>query len=116
MVKRRCVERRYYFAPASDAEGQRCPDCGAMQLPRPDRRHDQPHQRRQQRGLHRHDNWRSQIVHEAVHAVFGPRKQQPPNEIDEAAAYLGETVWFRAGGLGRVVGANNKLRGTAGKV
>jgi hypothetical protein len=104
MVKRRCVERRYYFAPASDADGQRCPDCGAMQLPRPDRRHDQPHQRRQQRGLHRHDNWQSQIVHEAVHAVFDLRKQQPPNKIDEAAAYMGETVWFRAGGLGRVVG------------
>jgi len=55
-------------------------------------------------------------VHEAVHAVFGLRKQQLPNEIDEAAAYLGETVWFRAGGLGRVVGANDTLRDAAGKV
>jgi hypothetical protein len=66
--------------------------------------------------LHRHDNWRSQIVHEAVRAAFGLRKQQPPNEIDEAAAYLGETVWFRAGGPGRVVGANDTLRDAAGKV
>jgi len=39
-------------------------------------------------------------VHEAVHAAFDLRTQQPPSEIDEAVAYLGETVWFRAGGLG----------------
>ena len=49
------------------------------------------------------DNWRSQIVHEAAHAAFDLDKEQPPNEIDEAVAYLGETVWFRAGGLGRVI-------------
>ena len=30
-------------------------------------------------------------------------REQPPNEIDEAVAYLGETVWFRAGGLGRII-------------
>ena len=41
----------------------------------------------------------------AVHAAFDLARDQPPNEIDEAAAYLGETVWFRAGGLGRVVTA-----------
>jgi hypothetical protein len=39
-------------------------------------------------------------VHEAVHAAFDLRTQQPPSEIDEAVAYLGETVWFRGGGLG----------------
>jgi hypothetical protein len=51
------------------------------------------------------DNWRSQMVHEAAHAAFDLGKEQPPNEIDEAVAYLGETVWFRAGGLGRVITA-----------
>ena len=51
------------------------------------------------------DDWRSQVVHEAVHAAFDLGREQPPNEIDEAAAYLGETVWFRAGGLGRIVTA-----------
>ncbi len=51
------------------------------------------------------DNWRSQIVHEAVHAAFDLAAEHPPNEIDEAVAYLGETVWFRAGGLARIVTA-----------
>ena len=51
------------------------------------------------------DNWRSQIVHESIHAAFDIEGSRPPNEIDEAVAYLGETVWFRAGGLGRVVTA-----------
>lgn len=51
------------------------------------------------------DNWRSQIVHESVHAAFDLAGERPPNEIDEAAAYLGETVWFRAGGLARTVRA-----------
>jgi hypothetical protein len=51
------------------------------------------------------DNWRSQIVHEAVHAAFDLAGERPANEIDEACAYLGETVWFRAGGLGRTVTA-----------
>ena len=51
------------------------------------------------------DNWRSQVVHEAIHAAFDLAKEKPPNEIDEAAAYLGETIWFRAGGLGRTVTA-----------
>ena len=51
------------------------------------------------------DNWRSQIVHESIHAAFDIEGTRPPDEIDEAVAYLGETVWFRAGGLGRVVTA-----------
>jgi hypothetical protein len=51
------------------------------------------------------DNWRSQIVHESIHAAFDLEGKRPPDEIDEAVAYLGETVWFRAGGLGRVVTA-----------
>jgi hypothetical protein len=51
------------------------------------------------------DNWRSQIVHEAVHAAFDLAGEHPPNEIDEAAAYLGETAWFSAGGLARIVSA-----------
>jgi hypothetical protein len=51
------------------------------------------------------DDWRSQIVHEAIHAAFDLAREQPPNEIDEAAAYLGETIWFRAGGLARTVKA-----------
>ncbi len=49
------------------------------------------------------DNWRSQIVHESVHAAFDLAGEKPANDIDEAAAYLGESVWFRAGGLGRTV-------------
>jgi len=32
------------------------------------------------------------------------------------STYLGETVWFRAGRLGRVVGANDTLRDAAAKV
>jgi hypothetical protein len=51
------------------------------------------------------DNWRSQIVHESIHAAFDIEGTRPPDEVDEAVAYLGETVWFRAGGLGRVVTA-----------
>ncbi|WP_439579689.1 hypothetical protein [Elioraea sp.] len=51
------------------------------------------------------DGWRSVVVHEAVHASFDLANERPPNEIDEAAAYLGETVWFRAGGLARSVTA-----------
>ncbi|MBW8269737.1 hypothetical protein [Caldovatus aquaticus] len=51
------------------------------------------------------DNWRSQSVHEAVHAAFDLAGERPPSELDEAAAYLGETVWFRAGGLARTVRA-----------
>src|SRR4051794_28063332 len=38
------------------------------------------------------DNWRSQVVHESVHAAFDLGNKRPPNEIDEAVAYLGETV------------------------
>jgi hypothetical protein len=65
------------------------------------------------------DNWRSQIVHEAVHAAFDLGREQPPNEIDEAVAYLGETVWFRAGGLGRIVTAPDaaaKIYGAASEI
>jgi hypothetical protein len=36
-------------------------------------------------------------------ASFDLGREQPPNEIDEAVAYLGETVWFRAGGRGRII-------------
>ena len=65
------------------------------------------------------DNWRSQIVHEAVHAAFDLGGEHPPNEIDEAAAYLGETVWFRAGGLARIVTAPDaaaKIYGAASEI
>jgi hypothetical protein len=65
------------------------------------------------------DNWRSQVIHESIHAAFDLEGKRPPNEIDEAVAYLGETVWFRAGGLGRVVTAPDaaaKIYGAATEI
>jgi hypothetical protein len=65
------------------------------------------------------DNWRSQIIHESIHAAFDIEGKRPPDEIDEAVAYLGETVWFRAGGLGRIVTAPDaaaKIYGAANEI
>jgi hypothetical protein len=45
------------------------------------------------------DSWRATIVHESVHAAFDLAKESPANDLDEAAAYLAETVFWMAGGL-----------------
>jgi hypothetical protein len=38
-------------------------------------------------------------VHESVHAAFDLAKESPADDLDEAAAYLAETVFIMAGGL-----------------
>jgi hypothetical protein len=45
------------------------------------------------------DAWRATIVHESVHASFDLAKESPANELDEAAAYLAESVFWYAAGL-----------------
>jgi hypothetical protein len=45
------------------------------------------------------DSWRSEIVHESVHASFDLAKETPANDLDEAAAYLAGTVFIMAGGI-----------------
>jgi hypothetical protein len=45
------------------------------------------------------DSWRATIVHESVHCAFDLAKEHPANELDEAAAYLAESVFWHAGGL-----------------
>ncbi len=49
------------------------------------------------------DFWRAQIVHEAVHASFDLAGESPPNDTDEACAYLAETVYVKKGVLGRTI-------------
>ena len=49
------------------------------------------------------DFWRAQIVHEAVHASFDLAGESPANELDEACAYLAETVYVKKGVLGRTI-------------
>jgi len=49
------------------------------------------------------DFWRAQMVHEAVHASFDLAGESPANELDEAAAYLAETVFIKKGVLGRII-------------
>jgi hypothetical protein len=45
------------------------------------------------------DPWRATIVHESVHASFDLAREAPAIDLDEAAAYLAESVFFMAGGL-----------------
>jgi hypothetical protein len=49
--------------------------------------------------LQPNDSWREEIVHESVHAAFDLAKESPADDLDEAAAYLAETVFIMAGGL-----------------
>jgi hypothetical protein len=49
------------------------------------------------------DFWRAQMVHEAVHASFDLAGESPANDLDEACAYLAETVYIKKGVLGRTI-------------
>ncbi|HYF09552.1 MAG TPA: hypothetical protein VD970_18170 [Acetobacteraceae bacterium] len=41
------------------------------------------------------DPWRATIIHESTHAAFELAGEKPSVEVDEACAYLAETVWWR---------------------